>query len=190
MAGAGLINMSPYQWTPAAQLAVQANGQAVEAAKSMDKNRPTQKKKGLGSGLGSAIGGIAGSYFGPMGSMVGSTLGGMIGGAIGGDSESAMAGAGEGLGMGMAMASTGTSDKIQSGMKDFFKNSGLDTAGDAAKSGGFNFDFAGSTESGKANNDLMGKITANNIGMGAPNGAQFNLMNPSSMALPFMSGAR
>lgn len=191
MAGAGLFNMSPYKWTPAAELAVKAQGQAVLAAAHMDKNKSQPKKKGIGGSLGGLAGTALGAAVGGApGAMIGGALGGLAGGAIGGDSESVMAGAGEGLGMGMAMASSGTADKMKTGVGDFFKNSGLDTAADATTGGGWKFDFAGMTDSGKANNETIGRITANNIGMGAPNGMQFNLMNPSSMPLPFMSGAR
>ena len=199
MAGAGLINMQPYTWTPAAKLAVEANRNEVAAASAMDKNRNAgQKKKGIGSSIGGMVGGIAGSYFGPVGSMVGSTLGGMIGGAIDGGGSGAASGAGEGLGMGMAMASTGAADSMQRGMKDFFGNAGLstatDTAGTALKGAGADGNWSigafGNSKSGQDVNDTMSKITANSLGISPNSGLQFRGMSPGSMTLPMFGGAR
>ena len=200
MAGAGLINMQPYTWTPTARLAVEANNTAMQAAAHMDKNRNAgQKKKGIGGSLGglagTAIGAVVG---GAPGAMIGGALGGLAGGAIGGDTQSSLGGAAEGLGMGMAMASTGGADKLQKGVADFFKNSGMETAADAAGTalkgagadGNWSHSFTSDTASGAGNNNLMSKITTNALGLTPNSGMQFRGMSPGSMTLPMFGGAR
>jgi len=195
MAGAGLVKMQPYQWTDTAKLAVEANKNEVLAAAHMDKNRNAgQKKKGIGSSLGGLAGtAIGAAVGGAPGAMIGGALGGLAGGAIGGDSQSALGGAAEGLGMGMAMASTGTADTIKSGTADFFKNSGLgtaasDAAGSALKGAGsdgsFQWNWSDHSQVAADNNNVMGKIAANSLGITPNSGMQFQLGSLSTRATP------
>lgn len=121
MAGAGLFQMAPYQWTDAAGLSMEGLKLSGQMAASMDKKikQTTTKKESGGSGLGGALGSVLGTVGGAalgsifpgvgtaLGASIGGSLGGGIGGAIDGGSAGAAAGIAGGFGLG---ASAGTSN--------------------------------------------------------------------------------
>lgn len=158
MAGAGLFQMAPYQWTDTAGLSMRGLELAGKMAAAHDKKinqTQTTTKSGGSSGLGSTLGSIAGGVLGSMipgvgtgiGTMIGSSLGGALGGAIDGGSAGAAAGLAGGFGLGMGLAG---SDTWTEGMGGMWENLGIKGGGGQTKSPTLSIE-------GGASNDLIPK---------------------------------
>ncbi len=148
MAGAGLFQMSPYQWTPTAQLSMQGLQLAGDMAKAHDKKinqTQTQTTKSGSSGLGSTLGSIAGTALGafvggPAGAAIGGSLGGGLGGAIDGGSAGAAAGLAGGMSFGQQFGTSGAGNALAGwGQSLGLKASGrAGTQGSSSNNSGYN----------------------------------------------------
>lgn len=139
MAGAGLFQMSPYQWTDTAGLSMEGLKLAGDMAKAHDKKvkqTSTTTKESGSSGLGGTLGSIAGTAIGafaggPAGAAIGGALGGGLGGAIDGGSAGAAAGLAGGMGFGTQFGTSGAGGALAG----WGNSLGLKASGRAGSSG-------------------------------------------------------